>query len=501
MSTTKSNTFDQNILQVLKSISILCLSLEFLVEVTLAGGKDDANKHLELGKQMLSSGNLLDALSHFDSAVMNDPDNYLTYFRRATVYLALGKSKLALPDLDNSINLRPGFAAALRERGNVYMKQGNLKAAAKDFEEIYTRDSSNQEAFNNLQQIQPLEQDIANAKQLFEKREYNGAIQLLSRVVELCPWDPDIRELRAECYLAQGDLFKAAGDIRPTTKLRNDNTAGWFKLSNLHYQMGEADESLSNVKECLKLDPDHKECFPFYKKVKKLVKQLQAAQDASNSENWDDCVVKARKILDTESKVYNFVHTSKSHVCHCQAKAGHGSDAIKSCSDLLEMDPESLDGLCDRAEAHIANENYDEAIKDYQEAINKDNNNRRAKEGIDRAQRLLKNSQKRDYYKILGVKRNAKKKQIMKAYRKLAMEWHPDKYDGEDKKHAEKVFMDIAAAKEVLTDPEKRQQFDNGEDPLDPEQQQGGHGNPFFHGFNPFGGGGNQGFNFKFHFN
>ena len=45
------------------------------------------------------------------------------------------------------------------------------------------------------------------------------------------------------------------------------------------------------------------------------------------------------------------------------------------------------------------------AIKDFQEAINKDNNNRRAKEGIDRAQRLLKNSQKRDYYKILGVKR------------------------------------------------------------------------------------------------
>ena len=56
-----------------------------------------------------------------------------------------------------------------------------------------------------------------------------------------------MRELRAECYIAQGDLFKAAGDIRPTTKLRNDNTAGYFKLSNLHYQMGEADESLRYV--------------------------------------------------------------------------------------------------------------------------------------------------------------------------------------------------------------------------------------------------------------
>lgn len=48
---------------------------------------------------------------------------------------------------------------------------------------------------------------------------------------------------------------------------------------------------------------------------------------------------------------------------------------------------------------------------------------------------------------------------------------------------------------------EMREKFDNGEDPLDPEQQQqGGHSHPFFHqGFNPFGNGG--GGNFKFHFN
>jgi len=59
------------------------------------------------------------------------------------------------------------------------------------------------------------------------------------------------------------------------------------------------------------------------------------------------------------------------------------------------------------------------------------------------------------------------------------------------------MFVDIAAAKEVLSDPEKRQKFDNGEDPLDPEQQQGGHGGPFpFQGGFPFG----EGFQFKFHF-
>lgn len=78
--------------------------------------------------------------------------------------------------------------------------------------------------------------------------------------------------------------------------------------------------------------------------------------------------------------------------------------------------------------------------------------------------------------------------------------------DEKEKEKAQKTFIDIAAAKEVLTDAEKRQKFDNGMDPLDAEEQaQQNQGfNPFHHhhqhhGGGPFGGGG--GFNFKFKFN
>lgn len=52
--------------------------------------------------------------------------------------------------------------------------------------------------------------------------------------------------------------------------------------------------------------------------------------------------------------------------------------------------------------------------------------------------------------------RNANKQEIIKAYRKLAQQWHPDNFQSEaDKKEAEKKFIDIASAKEVLTDPGK----------------------------------------------
>ena len=83
--------------------------------------------------------------------------------------------------------------------------------------------------------------------------------------------------------------------------------------------------------------------------------------------------------------------------------------------------------------------------------------------------RCQKQASKRDNYKILGVKRNARKKEIKKAYRKLAQKWHPDNFQDEDeKKRAEKKFMDIAAANEVLTDEGKSVEFWNtsGDPPL-----------------------------------
>lgn len=55
--------------------------------------------------------------------------------------------------------------------------------------------------------------------------------------------------------------------------------------------------------------------------------------------------------------------------------------------------------------------------------------------------------------------RTATKKEILRSYRKLAVQWHPDHYEGDDKKKAEKMFIDIAAAKEVLSDPGKKSYF------------------------------------------
>lgn len=66
-------------------------------------------------------------------------------------------------------------------------------------------------------------------------------------VFQLSPWDPESRELRAECYIRLGDPRKAIMDLTPATRLRADNRAAFLKLSQLHYSLGEHHDSLRYV--------------------------------------------------------------------------------------------------------------------------------------------------------------------------------------------------------------------------------------------------------------
>ncbi|XP_055548406.1 dnaJ homolog subfamily C member 3 [Wyeomyia smithii] len=477
------------------STVLLFLFIEmFIGRAQSAASQAEIERHLEMGRDFLARGQLSDALTHYHAAVEGDPNNYLTYFKRGTVYLALGKAKFAINDFSRVLELKPDFLAARAQRGQVYLKMGDFDNAEIDFMNVLRLDPHNHEVNFQYARIDPARDQWALCLDVTQRGDWTTAIALLTQLLEMCPWSVEIREMRAQAYIRIGDRLAAVTEYRSVNRLSLDSTDGYYKLSKLLYDLGDSAAALKEIRECLKLDPEHKDCFPFYKKTKKIDKIYSDAQSALEEQRYTDCAEYAEKLVKLEPDVPMIRYNGKQLLCSCMLKDEQFTSAVGRCREALDIyqDPEVM---CDLAEALLGAEMYDDAVQQYREALDINDSLQRAKEGIERAQRLQKQAERRDYYKILGVKRSATKQEVVKAYRKAAQKWHPDNFQGDEKKVAEKKFIDIAAAKEVLTDPEKRRQFDAGEDPLDPEANRGfGGGNPFHHFQH------GSPFQFKFHF-
>lgn len=160
--------------------------------------------------------------------------------------------------------------------------------------------------------------------------------------------------------------------------------------------------------------------------------------------------------------------------------------ATTYCEESLTLNADSLPGLLYKARRQLDAEEFEPAIQTLNHAKEHHPSSAQVIDPLlQKSQTLLKRSKTKDYYKVLGVASDADNRTIKKAYRTMTKKFHPDKAaaQGMSKETSEKKMAAINEAWEVLNDPEKRAQFDRGDDPNSHEHQ----GNPFQG--SPFGGG------------
>ena len=138
------------------------------------------------------------------------------------------------------------------------------------------------------------------------------------------------------------------------------------------------------------------------------------------------------------------------------AKVGRNDDALTVLNKAINMNKEYVKVYMKRGDIFLSLEKYQEAVQEFTKVKELAPQTQGIREKLKHAQIELKKSKRKDYYKILELSKDAGESEIKKAYRLMAVKWHPDKHQqaGEEAmQEAERKFKDVGEAYSVLSDP------------------------------------------------
>ncbi|KAL6141980.1 hypothetical protein ACLB2K_060265 [Fragaria x ananassa] len=426
------------------------------------------------------------------SASDGKPGNAAELFERVSQSVKVKRYSEALNDLNAAIEADPTLSEAYYHRASVLRQICRYEESEKSYKKFLELKPRDSVAEKEISQLNQAKSALDTALTLFESSDFAKSLEYVEKVVLVfSPACSKAKILRVKLLLASEDYSGAIAEAGFILKEDEDNLDALLLRGRAYYYLADHDVAQRHYQKGLRLDPEHGELKKAYFGLKNLLKKTKSAEDNEKKGRLRVAVedFKAALAMDPNHLAHN-VHLHLG-LCKLLVKLGRGKDALSSCNEALNIDEELLEALVQRGEAKLLTEDWEGAVEDLKSAAQKSPQDMNIRETYMRAEKALKMSKRKDWYKILGVSKTSSISEIKRAYKKLALQWHPDK-NVENREEAEEKFREIAAAYEILGDEEKRTKYDRGEDIE--EMGMGGGGG----GFNPFHGGGGQQYTFTF---
>lgn len=468
----------------------------------------------------LAQGNAQDALTYFDVAIQKDPSNYLTIFKRGATYLSLGRNAQASKDFDQVLTLKPGFEGALTQRAKIKSRNADWEGARKDYLAAGKKDTQDVADLDEAEGASKLSADAEKAQ------DWESCVTQAGTAILVAGMNLDLRQRRARCRFEKGEVLEGIADLQHVLQIHTGLIDPHLQISSMtYYSLGETEKGLTAVSKCLHNDPDNKACAKLRKSMKAIDRTLKKFKQAMDKRQFATAVKYLvpngedpgllQEVKD-DVKAYResgYIHVKAQDglegfltekACEAYTEMNNLKKAQSFCEDALKHNPDCLAALINKAAKQIEDDEFEPAINTLNHAQEVHGNTQKIQELSNKARTLLKRSKQKDYYKVLGVSRDADEREIKRAFRKLTVQHHPDKahQHGISPEEAQKKMAAINEAYEVLSDPELKARFDRGEDPNDPTAgQQPFQGSPFGAGGHPIffqQGGGGGGFKFQF---
>jgi len=228
---------------------------------------------LDSAQSHLSKGETGDALVYYDAAINRDPTNYLTFFKRATTYLSLGRTSQATDDFEKVLSLKPGFEGAHVQLGKLKARFGDWDAAKEHYQKAKKTDEI--ASLEHAKGAATLAEKAAESENWEEcVKHADDAILTANRALAL-------RELRARCAFERGAMERGIGDLQHILQMKPGDTAPHVKISAIQfYALGEMQDGMASIRKCLHSDPDSKMCRRLLKDEKMVEKVAQKVTKA-----------------------------------------------------------------------------------------------------------------------------------------------------------------------------------------------------------------------------
>lgn len=420
----------------------------------------------ENGNQLYKIKQYRSALPLYTEAIDLCPDSAAYYGNRAACYIMLNQYQEALEDARKSVQLDPKFVKGYIRILKCSIALGDLMTAEFAVKKIQSLEPDNTTINNEISSLESLKKLEVEAAKSYEKKDYRKVVYLMDRCFDHSPTCVKYKVEKAECLAFLGRYEEAQEIANSILHLNKGNADAIYVRGMCLFYEDNIDTAFNHFMQVLRLAPDHKKAMDIYKRAKLLKKKKEDGNEAYKNNKFQEAYnlyTEALQIDPLNKKTNAKLYFNRATV---SSRLNKIKDAVDDCTAALNLDETYLKALLRRAKCYMDLGEYDDAVRDYEKACKMDKS-RENKRLLQDAKLALKRSKRKDYYKILGVDRNATDDDIKKAYRRRALDHHPDRHANAteaEKKEQEKKFKELGEAYGILSDPKKKARYDTGQD-------------------------------------